>query len=479
MTITKDDYLLLLKIGKIQSVFRAALREIFTDPSSREETVLHTFFVEKITDNSTDSEKIYYNASPLSENEILERKGDNYISFFKKYLTEKTGYSGHIVKESDVVLKDGMMCRMYWALSSECLDSYHGTMVLNRFFQQFVDRAYLLTDQFKAKDDRDEIDDSIQASEIIHRTESDIALYLQVLFKPFVIGMVDDLSGEYYEKSECRSNLVFLPQGVVEDIDPKDWVCRVDKFPLISSQNRLIRKLLQISQDKSYLVLSADGQGQVFWIYGICKQDVLTQFNAASIPYLNAKIRKHMLWNLFLNDKYILSSRNGKYVIEREIQGNYLRNKLTKFFGERSKEYYNKLVSNIFQLIRQEHGTILIIMEQEYAEREAERLGESDYGFRELRPEDHNDNDDNNNNDYIKQLGAIDGSVLIDTEGRIHGIGMILDGISRRKGKRERGSRYNSVVKYLESLDSHYPYPAKVKGMGIVVSEDGFVDIVS
>lgn len=79
---------------------------------------------------------------------------------------------------------------------------------------------------------------------------------------------------------------------------------------------------------------------------------------------------------------------------------------------------------------------------------------------------------------YIQQLGAIDGSVFIDTKGRIHGIGMILDGISWSKGKRERGSRYNSVVKYLESLATHYPYPAKAKGMGIVVSEDGFVDII-
>jgi hypothetical protein len=68
----------------------------------------------------------------------------------------------------------------------------------------------------------------------------------------------------------------------------------------------------------------------------------------------------------------------------------------------------------------------------------------------------------------IPLLTAIDGSVLIDTKGTCYAIGVILDGMASPMCTPERGSRYNSAVRYV--------YGRK-DAMTIVKSEDGQVSV--
>ena len=64
---------------------------------------------------------------------------------------------------------------------------------------------------------------------------------------------------------------------------------------------------------------------------------------------------------------------------------------------------------------------------------------------------------------------AIDGALLLDTQGYCHAVGVILDG-KPTKGDPSKGARHNSALKY---VDSH-----KKRCMVIVVSEDGPVTIL-
>lgn len=70
-------------------------------------------------------------------------------------------------------------------------------------------------------------------------------------------------------------------------------------------------------------------------------------------------------------------------------------------------------------------------------------------------------------------VSGIDGAVLMDTQGKCHAIGAILDGVPVSDGTSARGSRYNSAVRYVrmaQGLDHQC--------MAIVLSEDGPIDFV-
>lgn len=74
----------------------------------------------------------------------------------------------------------------------------------------------------------------------------------------------------------------------------------------------------------------------------------------------------------------------------------------------------------------------------------------------------------------IENLSAIDGSIIMDTKGHIHGIGIILDGDSETEMDLARGARFNSARKYQNRLKKQ-----GVRGMILVVSEDGSVEVLT
>jgi hypothetical protein len=64
--------------------------------------------------------------------------------------------------------------------------------------------------------------------------------------------------------------------------------------------------------------------------------------------------------------------------------------------------------------------------------------------------------------------------LLVDTEGKCHAVGTILDGVAEiGRGDAGRGARYNSAVKYVDTQAMQ-----KRRCLAVVVSEDGMVDVV-
>lgn len=65
---------------------------------------------------------------------------------------------------------------------------------------------------------------------------------------------------------------------------------------------------------------------------------------------------------------------------------------------------------------------------------------------------------------------SIDGAVLVTPDGRVHAVGVILDGVATGTGDSGRGARYNSAIRYLAG--------AGKGAMVIIVSEDGKIDLL-
>ena len=109
--------------------------------------------------------------------------------------------------------------------------------------------------------------------------------------------------------------------------------------------------------------------------------------------------------------------------------------------------------------IEQRHGTMLVISDS--AESESKRLASQSTLVSPftLTPE------------IMHLVSKIDGAVLIDPHGLCVAIGVILDGMASENGNSGRGARYNSAIRYVETM-----LPKKT--LAIVVSEDGSVDLV-
>lgn len=109
----------------------------------------------------------------------------------------------------------------------------------------------------------------------------------------------------------------------------------------------------------------------------------------------------------------------------------------------------------------QKHGTMLVFSKN--AKKEAQRLNcasftvESSSGM----------------GRYMKHITAIDGAVLLDQEGKIYAIGVILDGETPDCGiDMSRGARYNSAIKYSASKNAG-------QNLVVVLSEDGYANLIS
>jgi hypothetical protein len=108
--------------------------------------------------------------------------------------------------------------------------------------------------------------------------------------------------------------------------------------------------------------------------------------------------------------------------------------------------------------IDQPYGTMIVV--SDHAEDEAIRL--QSQGTR-IEPVVLSD-------EMVRRVAAIDGALLLDSEGRCHAIGVILDGRATSDGKPSRGARYNSALRYVHGAGG--------ATLAVVISEDGRVDLL-
>ncbi len=131
----------------------------------------------------------------------------------------------------------------------------------------------------------------------------------------------------------------------------------------------------------------------------------------------------------------------------------------TRAFSELPEEDIEQLWGLALAASQQRHGTILVV----HAEAEQESLRLSAQGA----PIEGTLLD----REGMLSLTSVDGAILVDSHGRCHAFGVILDGLTSAHANSSRGARYNSALRYV--------YSSKAPCLAVVVSEDGGVEVVA
>lgn len=265
---------------------------------------------------------------------------------------------------------------------------------------------------------------------------------------------INKIAALSYEKTFSKGHIVMVPHYRIASYLSENIVNFQKKIPL--SSYRQVRKILELC--KGEIALLSDGQ----YVYATIPFDErnLQNQHAFTIKFLSPTAWQYnhgsrKLMHVIYEDPYIPKPKISFFYFNRVIHSVY-------------PQLDARTISNLYRIIleatRQHKGTILVISKN--ARSEAYRLRNQGFLIKPLQisPE------------VMLSITSIDGAVLLDTHGVCHGIGVILDGMASENGDPARGARYNSVIRYVESINQNREY---ANCLSVVISEDGYVNIVT
>jgi DNA integrity scanning protein DisA with diadenylate cyclase activity len=272
-----------------------------------------------------------------------------------------------------------------------------------------------------------------------------------------IFDQINNISSLYYENNASTGRIVFLDSKGI-----KEGHRNIDEILLLAQKvslynTRLIRKLLEMC--KSGIALLSDGK----YVYGICR--IVGKYNEKSENIFVIDFLDLYEWNFIFNKKTLIKiNHNEIFLPQNEVSYLEFKLRVKELFPKIDSLSLNRLFLIMNKAIEQKNGTMLVISKN--AKSEINRL--KSQGFlvqpKVITP------------DIVKKITSIDGAVLIDTECVCYGIGVILDGMATTNGDTSRGARYNSAIRYVETIKNNKEYS---DCLAIVISEDGYVDLVS
>ncbi|WP_052508624.1 diadenylate cyclase [Bacillus cereus] len=258
-----------------------------------------------------------------------------------------------------------------------------------------------------------------------------------------------NISSMKYEGEEGKGKLVICKKD-----HPAVNMLITLKNPVELRNKRATRELLEISTENKYLI--SDGE-LVFGLGTIIKSGDL-QCDLFVIYFT-----KHFNFEVYYKENILMQVSYGVPNLPKpKVNKEKFIDAVERFFSGISKQSIENLWSLITKATHQKHGTMIVISEK--AKDEANRLSKQSTL---ISPQQIDAN-------LISVITSIDGAVLIDKDSICYGIGIILDGIASENGDPSRGARYNSAIRYLDYIEQKFEH----KTLIIIVSEDGFVDIV-
>ncbi|MEZ6136986.1 MAG: diadenylate cyclase [Pirellulaceae bacterium] len=214
---------------------------------------------------------------------------------------------------------------------------------------------------------------------------------------------------------------------------------------------RAVRKLLELAGDEEALISNSDvvtALGKIVGNYDTSKEDLFV------IEFVG-----HAKWQLVHGGIVLMRVEHGIPQLPKvERQITRFNETFERLFPDSTARQRQVIKGIVRKATNLHHGTIIVISDQ--AESEAVRLGSQATSIEPVRLTDN----------LIDKASQIDGAILVSPDGICHAIGAILDGVANCKGNSERGSRYNSTVRYV--------YASQCACIGLVVSDDGMVDSV-
>ena len=272
---------------------------------------------------------------------------------------------------------------------------------------------------------------------------------------------ISKISSKRYEQTFSDGSILFLPKNKIHMIDQTPSIERLiileKKIPL--TQLRHVRKLLEISNLN--MLLLSDGEFILGTVKIVDEQKMLSFFETV----LTVDFSHYASWQLSYHQHKIFQVIHGEVYISKPKIGYYkFSDTLRALYPVLNAKQTILLYKLILEATKQTKGTIIVISKN--ARSEAYRL--ENQGFivapMLLTP------------DTMASITAIDGAVLMDLDGMVQGLGFILDGMATDKGDSSRGARYNSTIRYVETIANHDSF---ADSFAVVISEDGDADIIT
>lgn len=258
----------------------------------------------------------------------------------------------------------------------------------------------------------------------------------------YSFDLISNISALTYEGSKCVGSISFCeetPDLVLEFLE---------SFVMDRENIRQIRKLLELTKNEFTLIENG------LMIKGLSLKNVRCK---CEIKFIG-----NMVWQLWKDNKVIFTYNNGIFIHQ------YCADQEKLFKEELQREFASFLEDKLTHIYRAilkcTHGALFLITDS--ASGESKRLSAVNRGMAvKINVCD---------SELIEHIASVDGAILVDTEGNIYGIGMILDGRANIHGSVSRGARYNSALTYIYERAE-----LKTKCLAVVFSEDKTIDIIS
>lgn len=267
-------------------------------------------------------------------------------------------------------------------------------------------------------------------------------------------NMINDLhiiSSTPYEGSECKGHILVTTTS--PDVELLENVH--------INEHKRIRKLLETSNENFLLLI--DSFNYKAYGYKICGKGNKDEKKDIHIG-LHIYFEGWFSWACEINgfQMFYFENLQARLPSKSDEDINIFETTLEEVFNNEKKDI-QLLSSFVIAAKNQKHGTMLVVLDEENAKLEAQRLEQSStlIAPKIITPS------------LFMRLSGVDGAIITDTNGTCYTFGAILDG-SAVKGDPGRGARYNSALRYLQLQEE--------KGKAcliVVVSEDGYTSIES
>ncbi len=304
------------------------------------------------------------------------------------------------------------------------------------------------------------------------------------------IRVITQVSSEEYERKQCQSNMVFVPEEMETPPLPLEY--NGVRYYFDIDNTRAIRKLLESVDEDHALVFFWDREKRKYYTAGV---DSIGKYedddSNIHLPVYVVRIRSAMVWVISVCNVLLFGYKKGAYVsgnqilkdkgekIEKIIKDiNHLAN--TTGSCSYSEDVWNNICDDILEA---KHGTSFVIFaDTNDAIEEANRLSKFKRGILTKDPQQYSD--DNIRKEFLKQNSAIDGGLVFDLLGQCYAYGCIFDGTlpsdedTQFEGTSSRGARYNSMLLYIY-LKNHISNDVRKNTcLGVVFSDDYSADTI-
>ena len=210
---------------------------------------------------------------------------------------------------------------------------------------------------------------------------------------------------------------------------------------------RIMRKLLQLSDDRMAVLASDQGEGLSAYGLGVC---------GAAHDVVEIKVLDHAKWQLSINGSDFVQVAYGHATLPRRpLDFDEFQEVALRTVGSIDIERIWRIVEEVHA---SGHGMTIAVSDKPAAE--IRRLGDEAMP---LEPEVLDPGE-------VVRLGCVDGAVLLGPDGSCFGFGVILDGEADGSGDAARGSRFNSAVRYQTKMAAG--------SFLVVASDDGTLDLI-